>query len=104
MPERQPPRITPDTPIGPDIDLDRNDIRLADGTRLTPETASQIVERARCAPGRPSLSGNSAASPQIAFRVTPAVRDKAAAIAAREHKTISQLAREALEERIAASS
>lgn len=104
MPERQPPRIRPDTPIGPDIDLDRDDIRLADGTRLTPEAASQIVEHARRAPGRPSLSGKAATSPQVAFRVTPAVRDKAAAIAAREHKTISQLAREALEERLSASS
>jgi len=50
--------------------------------------------------GRPSLSGT-ATSPQIAFRVAATLRERAAAVAAREGKTISQLAREALEERIA---
>ena len=39
MPERTPPRITTDTPIGPDVDVDREDIQLADGTRLTEEIA-----------------------------------------------------------------
>lgn len=103
MPERTPPRITADTPIGPDVDLDREDIRLADGTRLTQDVAEGIVDQVRRAVGRPSLSGKAAASPQIAFRVAPSVRDRAAEIAAREGKTISQLAREALEERVAAS-
>ncbi len=42
-----------------------------------------------------------ATSPQIAFRVVATLRERAAAVAAREGKTISQLAREALEERIA---
>jgi hypothetical protein len=100
MPEPQPPRITPDTPIGPDVDLDRDDVRLADGTRLTQEVADRIVAQARRG-GRPSLSGEAAVSPQIAFRVSPAVRDKAAAAAAAEHKTISDLAREALERYLA---
>jgi len=103
MPDRRPPRITDDTPIGPDVDLDREDIRLADGTRLTGEVADGIVQELRRSAGRPSLSGKAAASPQIAFRVAPSVRDRAAQIAAREGKTISQLAREALEERVAAS-
>jgi len=103
MPDRRPPRITDDTPIGPDVDLDREDVRLADGTRLTGEVADGIVQELRRSAGRPSLSGKAAASPQIAFRVAPSVRDRAAQIAAREGKTISQLAREALEERVAAS-
>jgi len=46
------------------------------------------------------LSGT-ATSPQIGFRVAATLRERAAAVAAREGKTISQLAREALEERIA---
>jgi len=54
----------------------------------------------RRATGRPSLSGT-ATSPQIEFRVAATLRERAAAVAAREGKTISQLAREALEERIA---
>ncbi|MGH3277015.1 MAG: hypothetical protein ACRDNZ_22145 [Streptosporangiaceae bacterium] len=97
----QPPRTTPDTPIGPDVDLDRDDIRLADGTRLTQQVAEQIAEQVRRAPGRPSLSGEAAVSPQIAFRVSPAVRDRAAAVASAEHKTVSDLARDALEQYLA---
>jgi predicted HicB family RNase H-like nuclease len=102
MPERTPPRITTDTPIGPDVDVDREDIQLTDGTRLTEEIADGIVEVRRSS-GRPSLTGEAAASPQIAFRVAPSVRDRAAEVAAREGKTTSQLAREALEDRVAAS-
>ena len=103
MLERTPPVITDNTPIGPDVDVDREDIRLANGTRLTNEVAEEIVEQVRRSSGRPSLSGKAAASPQIAFRVAPAVRDRAAEVAPREGKTISQLAREALEQRVAAS-
>jgi predicted HicB family RNase H-like nuclease len=103
MPKHTPARVTSDTPIGPDVDLDRDDIRLADGSRLTQDIADSVVEHARRVAGRPSLSGNAEASPQIAFRVAPDVRDRAAQVAAREGKTISQLAREALEERVAES-
>lgn len=98
MPDRTPPRVTTDTPIGEDVNLDREDIQLADGTRLTEEVAGEVVEQVRRASGRPSLSGKKAASPQIAFRVAPSVRDRAAEIANREGKTLSQLAREALED------
>jgi predicted HicB family RNase H-like nuclease len=102
MPNPEPPRITVDTPIGPDVDLDQEDVRLADGTRLTEAVAEQIVEGVRRSGGRPSLSGRAAASPQIAFRVAPEIRQRAAEVAAREGKTISELAREALEDRVAA--
>lgn len=97
------PRITCDTPIGPDVDLEKEDVRLADGTRLTQEVADQIVEEVRRSAGRPSLSGTRARSPQIAFRVPPKVRARAAELAAKEGKTVSELAREALEERIASA-
>jgi len=62
-----------------DVDVDRKDIRLANGTRLTNEVAEEIVEQVRRSSGRPSL------------------------YPAREGKMISQLAREALEQRVAAS-
>lgn len=78
------------TPIGPDVDLDREDIRLAERTRLTNEVADGIFDQVRRSSGRPSLSGKAAASPQIAFRVAPSIRDRAAEVAAREGKTISQ--------------
>ena len=35
MAHRTPPAVTPATPIGPDVDLDTQDVRLADGSRLT---------------------------------------------------------------------
>jgi hypothetical protein len=55
MPERQPPRVSDDSPIGPDVDLERDDIRLADGTRLTPDIAAGIAEDVRRAAGRPII-------------------------------------------------
>lgn len=103
MAKRTPPKITSSTPIGPDVDLEHDDVRLNDGTRLTVETATEIVENVRRTTGRPSLSGHATPSPQIAFRVAQNIRDQAAEIAAREGKTISQLAREALEARVQAS-
>jgi predicted HicB family RNase H-like nuclease len=103
MPKRKPPKITTDTPIGADVDLDKVDIRLVDGTRLTEEVAVQIAEETLRSVGRPSLSGARRRSPQIAFRVPLAVRDQAAEVAAQEGKTVSELAREALEQRLARS-
>ena len=103
MAKRTPPKITTKPRIGADVNLDAKDVRLADGTRLTNEVADEIVEQVRRGGGRPSLSGQAQTSPQIAFRVPQSVRDRAAEIAEREDKTISQLAREALEERVRAS-
>lgn len=103
MPSQTSPSITDDTPIGPDVDLERDDVRLEDGTQLVAEVADEIVDQLRRSSGRPSLSGQATTSPRIAFRVPPAVRDRAAEVAAREGRTISQLAREALEDRIATS-
>jgi len=102
MTKPSPPPISTDTPIG--VDLEREDIRLADGTRLTRARAEAIVKQARHAGGRPSLSGTPSRSPQIAFRVPVEVRDRAAQRAADEGKTVSQLAREALEARLGVKS
>ena len=100
MTDRIPPTVTSDSPIGPDVDLEEDDVRLPDGTRLTDKRAAEIVEEVRGRGGRPSLTGEPAVSPRIAFRVTPGVRNRAAQIAAREGTSISQLAREALEARV----
>jgi predicted HicB family RNase H-like nuclease len=86
-----------------DIDLDHEDVRLPDGTRLTDDVVDAIVRDVRRKAGRPSLTGASAVSPRVSFRLTPEVRDRAAAIATEEGKTISELAREALEARVRAS-
>ena len=86
-----------------EVDLRREDVRLSDGTRLTHDVADAIVDDVRRKAGRPSLTGTAAASPRVSFRVTPEVRDLAAAVASAEGKTISELAREALEARVRAS-
>ena len=52
--------------------------------------------------GRPSLTGESQHSPRVTFRLDPEVREKAAERAEREGKTVSELAREALKQYLAA--
>ncbi len=47
--------------------------------------------------GRPSLTSPGVQSPQVRFRVPSRMREKADRVAAQEGKTVSQLAREVLE-------
>jgi hypothetical protein len=101
MPSHPPPHINRDTPIGPDVDLDADDVRLADGTRLTNEVAAQVVQDARRAAGRPSLTGPGKHSPQVSARVPAELRDAAERQAKREGKSVSQLIRELLERYLA---
>ena len=101
MSRRPPPHVSRDTPIGPDVDLGAEDVRLADGTRLTNEVAAQIVQDARRAAGRPSLTGPGKHSPQVSARVPAELRDAAERQARREGKSVSQLIRELLERYLA---
>ena len=101
MTERAAPRVNTRTPIGRDIDLDREHVRLRSGKRLASQEVAGLVQEVRRAGGRPSLSGVAVRSPQIAFRVPIEVRERAVQMAATEGKTVSQLAREALEARLA---
>jgi hypothetical protein len=101
MSRRPLPHISRDTPIGPDVDLDTEDVRLADGTRLTNEVAAQGVQDARRAAGRPSLTGPGKHSPQVSARVPAELRDAAERQARREGKSVSQLIRELLERYLA---
>ena len=48
--------------------------------------------------GRPSLTGKSETSPHVGFRVSPELREQADALARDRGITLSQLAREALEQ------
>ncbi len=60
MTEPESPPVGDDTPMGPDVDVDRKDTRLADGARLTGAVAGLIVEQIRQAARvlpRPELSG-----------------------------------------------
>jgi hypothetical protein len=51
--------------------------------------------------GRPSLTGDATHSPRVTFRLDPTIRDEATARAKREGKSVSALAREALEHYLA---
>ncbi len=100
MARRERPKVTLDTPIGPDVDLEKEVVRDKKGRRITNAYVDRLVETAR-KPGRPSLENGR--SPAIAFRLPRELRQRAEAVAAREGKTVSELAREALESRLEAS-
>ena len=51
--------------------------------------------------GRPSLTGKREPSPHVGFRVSPELRQRADALADERGISLSQLAREALEEYVA---
>ena len=51
--------------------------------------------------GRPSLTGEGKHSPRVSFRVSDEVRAEAERVAEEQGKTVSQLAREALERYLA---
>lgn len=50
--------------------------------------------------GRPSLTGRRAVSPQVTFRITPELRERAEQLTTERGTTVSRLAREALEDLI----
>jgi hypothetical protein len=101
MTKRTPPKVTRSTPIRRDVDLAVDTVRDKTGRCVTVEYADRVLEAAR-KPGRPALAGEGP-SPVIAFRLPADLRERAEAVAAEEGKTVSQLAREALESRLAAS-
>ena len=47
MPEDPPPDGPLGAPTGPDADLNRSDVRLADGTRLTSTVVGHLTDQAR---------------------------------------------------------
>ena len=86
-------------PIGPDVDLEVEDIRLADGRRLTDELAEEIAERAMARHrGRPSVSGAGRRTPSMTVRVPAATRDALEALAKARGKRLADVSREALDE------
>lgn len=101
MAKRTPPKVTKKTPIGRDVDLSKDVRRDKEGRRVDVSYADRLGEAAR-RPGRPSLAADGP-SPSIAFRVPAALRERAEELAAKEGKSVSELAREALEARLAAS-
>jgi hypothetical protein len=88
---------------GGDIDIDADEVYLADGTRLSEARSHELAEeiRHKAAPGRPSLTGPGKRSPQLRLSVPAELRQKLEARAEREHTTVSDVAREAIERYLA---
>ncbi len=101
MAKRTPPKVTTKTPIGRDVDLTREVRRDKQGRRIDQAYVDELIEASR-KPGRPSLA-DEGPSPSIAFRLPASLRQRAEEIAAQEGKTVSELAREALEKRLEVS-
>lgn len=102
--------VRPDTLIE-DVDLDEEEVRLPDGRRLTNELAEEIAESALTAarrrnliPGRKSLSKSGAHSPVVHFRLSEDLHQALETRAAEEGKTLSKVAREAIEQYLTAGS
>jgi hypothetical protein len=91
--------------IGPDIDLDEEEVYLANGERLTEARAEELAEEAvaryRRQGGRPSLTGDGEHTPNLSVRVTPAARARLEEIAAGQGRRLADVTREALDEYIA---
>lgn len=89
------------TPIGPDVDLEAEDIRLPDGSRLTDTKVEEIVERVHTRrPGRPSVTGNQQQTPAMTVRVTPAARTALEQIAEAQGRRLADVSRDAFDEYI----
>lgn len=91
--------------VGSEIDLASEVIRDSKGRRVDQayidralgEVEADVARRA----GRPSLTGGSAHSPHVSFRVTPELKARAELAAKMRGTTVSQLAREAFEVQLA---
>lgn len=87
--------------LGPDVNLEEEVILDSKGRRVDQsyiELAMQEVEEelAKRA-GRPSLTGTSAHSPHVSFRIPPELKARAEEAARERGTTVSKLAREAFE-------
>lgn len=90
---------------GPEIDLESEVILDSEGRHIDQAYVDEVVKVAHehldRRAGRPSLTGTSAHSPQVTFRVTPELKARAEHEARLRGTTVSQLAREAFERYLA---
>lgn len=89
------------TPGETDIDLEAEDVRLPDGSRLTEAKVDEIVERLHARhPGRPSVSGERGHTPAMTVRVSPAARAALEEIATAQGRRLADVSRDAIDEYI----
>lgn len=91
-------------PIGPDIDLDQEEVYLADGSRLSEAKAEELAEWAleqrRSRRGRPSITGGEMHTPNLTVRVKPSARAALEQIAVAQGRRLADVSRDALDEYI----
>ena len=86
-------------PIGPDVDLNVEEVYLADGRRLTEEAAEELAKRALARHrGRPSVTGEGTRTPSLTVRVPPETRTALEELARTQGKRLADVSREALDE------
>ena len=86
-------------PIEADVDLDEEEIYVADGRRLTQQLADEVAERALARRrGRPSVSGGGRTTPSLTVRVPQRTRDALEKLAKAQGKRLADISREALDE------
>lgn len=85
------------------IDLDQEDVRVADGTRLTEAKAAELADEVldRAGRGRPSLTRPGVRSPQLRLSVPDDLQSRLVQRAEDEHRSLSNLVRDALEHYLA---
>lgn len=88
-------------PIGADVDLEHDGVRLPDGSRLTDGRAAAIAGRAMVRRrGRPSVTGDESHTPSLTVRVSPTTRAALEEIAAAQGRRLADISRDAFEEYI----
>jgi predicted HicB family RNase H-like nuclease len=88
--------------LGPDIDLDTEDVRDPQGRRITETRAAELAEDALVKVlGRPSLTAPGTRSPEVKARVPKELRDRLVEQAHQRGTSTSSLIREALENYLA---
>jgi predicted HicB family RNase H-like nuclease len=88
--------------IGPDVDLDAEEVYEPDGTRLTEDRAEELAaETAERLRGRPSLTATGRTSPAVRARVPTTLHSALHQYAEKHHTSTSEVIRDALEEYLA---
>lgn len=89
--------------LGPDIDLDEEDVRRPDGSRLTGQAARELAEEAlsQVRRGRPLVDpavGPSERSPRVTFRIPAQTRRRLEQRAREQGRPVADVVREAVEQ------
>lgn len=87
----------------PDIDLDAEDVRRQDGSRLTEQAAAELAEEALALVrrGRPTVdpdAGPGERSPRVTFRVPAQTRRRLEQRAREQGRPVADVLREAVEQ------